>query len=384
VTDNVGHGVGCAYTSGGNAFGANIAQVKSSTISRNVGHGIYATTVGSTNTIITHNKGYGIYGASSVAAESCTIENNSDRGISTGDVRVNNCSVGYNGKDGIASTTSTVNNSTIKNNGGFGIGFTELLAGGIAGNLIQGNNVGVQITSSAYKVEGITNNSILTNAEFAVKNLGSASIVADGNFWGEPTTSELRNHTRNLTKIWDVRDDPTVGQVAIRTWNETATPGGAITVVPWSQAQRVLAGAQVTFTVVAEGAGPLTYQWKKEGAPIPGATSATLTLSNVSTNDVGTYMVDISNGAASTSASANLTAVQPPATLPFLSARLFMGITVTGEVGKTYTIEAAPSLDQTNDWTALTHITLTAPSQLWLDPESPTQPMRVYRAVLVP
>jgi Immunoglobulin I-set domain len=75
------------------------------------------------------------------------------------------------------------------------------------------------------------------------------------------------------------------------------------------------AGYPATFTVVATG-GELSYQWKKGGTDIPGATDATLALSNITTNDAGTYTVSISNAAGSTSASATLTVLLPAAPYP--------------------------------------------------------------------
>lgn len=55
-------------------------------------------------------------------------------------------------------------------------------------------------------------------------------------------------------------------------------------------------GGQATLTV--ETTGPdLTYQWLKAGKEIQGATEPKLTLSNLSTNDSGTYSVAISNPA---------------------------------------------------------------------------------------
>jgi len=42
--------------------------------------------------------------------------------------------------------------------------------------------------------------------------------------------------------------------------------------------QTVTAGANVTLSVTATGTAPLTYQWRKDGQNIAGATSASLTL----------------------------------------------------------------------------------------------------------
>jgi len=54
-----------------------------------------------------------------------------------------------------------------------------------------------------------------------------------------------------------------------------------------------------TFGVVAEGAGPFTYQWFHDGIAIPGATGATLNLDQSENRHAGDYTVRVSNGWAS-------------------------------------------------------------------------------------
>src|SRR5262249_38222440 len=58
-------------------------------------------------------------------------------------------------------------------------------------------------------------------------------------------------------------------------------------------------GTFVTFTVVAGGAAPLSYQWRKGGSDIPGATSDSFTISPVTTADAGSYLVVVSNACGS-------------------------------------------------------------------------------------
>jgi predicted esterase len=89
-------------------------------------------------------------------------------------------------------------------------------------------------------------------------------------------------------------------------------PPPDITTHPLSQT--VTAGANVTFSVVAEGAGALTYQWKKNGDPLPGQTAATLALTSVAAGAAGNYTVTVTNsGGSTTSATAVLTVNAPPA-----------------------------------------------------------------------
>jgi len=59
--------------------------------------------------------------------------------------------------------------------------------------------------------------------------------------------------------------------------------------------QTVPAGANVTFTVMADGTPPLSYQWLVNGSEIPGATSASLPLNNVQVTDTGIYEVAVGN-----------------------------------------------------------------------------------------
>jgi len=57
------------------------------------------------------------------------------------------------------------------------------------------------------------------------------------------------------------------------------------------------AGANVTLSVVARGSSPFTYQWRKDGADIAGATSAALTLAAATAADAGQYVVTVTNAA---------------------------------------------------------------------------------------
>lgn len=84
-----------------------------------------------------------------------------------------------------------------------------------------------------------------------------------------------------------------VTSVTSSTATLTVTLGAAITTQPVSQT--VTLGTQVTLSVVATGSPAPTYQWRKNGEPITGATSASLDLGNVVLADEGNYSVLVSN-----------------------------------------------------------------------------------------
>lgn len=66
------------------------------------------------------------------------------------------------------------------------------------------------------------------------------------------------------------------------------------------ESQDVCQGVDVTFAVEATGATPLSFQWRKDAVEIPGATQATLLISNVTLDDAGDYDVIVSNACGST------------------------------------------------------------------------------------
>jgi Ig-like domain from next to BRCA1 gene/MBG domain (YGX type)/Immunoglobulin I-set domain/Immunoglobulin domain len=76
--------------------------------------------------------------------------------------------------------------------------------------------------------------------------------------------------------------------------------------------QAVLPGASASFTVLATGVAPLSYQWLFNGSALQGDTSATLLLPAVATTDSGGYSVVVTNAyGAITSAVATLTVNLP-------------------------------------------------------------------------
>jgi hypothetical protein len=98
---------------------------------------------------------------------------------------------------------------------------------------------------------------------------------------------------------------------SVRSSPATLTVRDAPLILTQPQNQTVAVGDNVTFAVTVDGAAPFTFQWTRNGAPIPGATDAMLILNNVTLANAGTYAVRVSNFAGNaTSADATLTVLE--------------------------------------------------------------------------
>ena len=85
--------------------------------------------------------------------------------------------------------------------------------------------------------------------------------------------------------------------------------------------QTVPEGGNANFSVVANGALPLHYQWSRNGTPIANATNATLSLTGVLPSQAGNYRVAVTNNLGSTNSPIAVLTVNADAINPiFVSA----------------------------------------------------------------
>jgi hypothetical protein len=118
---------------------------------------------------------------------------------------------------------------------------------------------------------------------------------------------------------YDVVITNSAGRVTSNAVTLTVNVAPGITTQPVNQA--VTAGQPATFTVAATGTPAPTYQWRKDGANISGATSATVTITSAQSGDASSYDVVITNSLGTvTSAAATLT-VNLPAGYPAITAQ---------------------------------------------------------------
>lgn len=104
---------------------------------------------------------------------------------------------------------------------------------------------------------------------------------------------------------YSVRVTNSVGQALSASARLTVTPGSGVPVAPTITtapvALAVLPGGGATFAVAVNGTAPISYQWRRNGIDVPGATGAVLHIVAVSALDAGQYVVEARNPAGATS-----------------------------------------------------------------------------------
>jgi photosystem II stability/assembly factor-like uncharacterized protein len=129
---------------------------------------------------------------------------------------------------------------------------------------------------------------------------------------------------------------------------QPAPSAPAITAQPASQT--VAAGATASFSVTATGTAPLSYQWRRNGAAISGATASTYTTPATTVADNGAvFSVVVSNSAGSaTSADATLTVTSAP-TAPSITTQP-ASVTVTEPATASFSVAASGTAQLSYQW----------------------------------
>lgn len=188
------------------------------------------------------------------------------------------------------------------------------------------HNIGevVFIVGSYDRIGGVTNLNMWINPDSST--LGSTTPptptltcpVAYSGTAGDINTSGILGFVilcQTTTAPSGTIDDLRIGT------NWSFVTGGDPAIITPPSNENVAAGNNATFTVVARGTPTLAYQWVKngttilsDGGNIAGSSTATLTVSNIGSGDLGTYAVYVTNGIGSfvLSSSATLSFLTDP------------------------------------------------------------------------
>ncbi len=129
--------------------------------------------------------------------------------------------------------------------------------------------------------------------------------------------------------------------------NQSAV-GPSITTQPANQSVSV--GQTATFSVIATGSAPLTYQWQKNNANISGATSASYTTpATVSGDNGATFRAIVTNSVTSITSNAATLTVNPVSVGPSITTQPANHTVTVGQTA-TFSVVAAGTAPLTYQW----------------------------------
>ena len=166
----------------------------------------------------------------------------------------------------------------------------------------------------AANVNGVTTYTPIAGATQPLYAIASLDAAATGSYVLEA-----------LTPLGAVQSEPaTVGIL-------TAPPSFDLSSVPAPVTLNAGGALSLSFTLAA-GSGPFTYQWRKDGAPVSGATASSYAVSAAKVGDSGVYSLVVTNALGSaTSASVSVTVNGPP--VDATPTVLAWGSNVSGQIG---------------------------------------------------
>ncbi|HEX3717612.1 MAG TPA: immunoglobulin domain-containing protein [Verrucomicrobiae bacterium] len=202
----------------------------------------------------------------------------------------------------LGGTNATLNiaDVTTNNTGSYQVVITNTW--GAATSLVASLAIGPGIALPEILTQPVSRtNAATTTATFSV----SASGVISSYQW-EKNGTNLAGATHATLTLSDVlgADDGSY-QIILSNSSGSVTSSPALLAVidPYilvqPSGQTYLPGATATLSLKAVGTLPLHYQWQLNGSPLPGATTNSLTVTNLQLNNAGSYSVVITDSAGS-------------------------------------------------------------------------------------
>ena len=161
-----------------------------------------------------------------------------------------------------------------------------------------------------------------------------------------PATTSADNGAQFVVVVSDSAGSATSNAATLTVSASAVAP--SITTQPASQT--VTVGQTATFTVVATGTSPLSYQWQKNGTAIGGATSASYTTPATTSADNGAqFVVVVSNSAGNATSNAATLTVNASAVAPSITTQPASQTVTVGQTA-TFTVVATGTTPLSYQW----------------------------------
>jgi hypothetical protein len=130
----------------------------------------------------------------------------------------------------------------------------------------------------------------------------------------------------------------------------TQTSAVAPTISSQPASVKIIAGQTATFNIAATGTAPMTYQWKKNGAAIGGATSSTYTTpAETTTDNNAAFTAEVSNTAGNATSSAAMLTVTNPIVAPAITTQPASQTVIAGKAAS-FAVAASGTAPLTYQW----------------------------------
>jgi uncharacterized repeat protein (TIGR01451 family) len=177
---------------------------------------------------------------------------------------------------------------------------------------------GVQVTQILPPQFVLLTNSLPTDAKVTGNtlfwDLGDLGANASGqlSFQGTITLDALPGTIlTNLTQILSSENDLNPADNTCSALTTVTCGGVALVIVSDPKSVVACPGSLATFSVAASTSAGLSFQWRKEGTALAGATASSYTIASVTPGDVGLYDVEVSTACGSVVSGAAILSLNP-------------------------------------------------------------------------
>ncbi|HXJ57773.1 MAG TPA: immunoglobulin domain-containing protein [Verrucomicrobiae bacterium] len=197
------------------------------------------------------------------------------------------------------------------------------------------HNIMAELAYMGSEVWAVSSNAWFAFCDSTAVDTRNVGVIHDLGF-----SSSVKALSGDQKKLFQF--DPATKQLSVIPFQSIVVP--KITQQPTPQT--AVAGTTVSFTGVAMGATPLTYQWLFNGAPLAGANNLNLTFANVQPVQAGTYALRIRNPYGEVVSAAVTLEVLVPPTITQQPASL----TVRADSNAVFTVSANGTQPLTYQW----------------------------------
>ena len=222
----------------------------------------------------------------------------------------------------------------------------------VGGSFARGSSVALTVIvvgGNKVSYKWLKNGVVLTSSA-TTSDSGGPPRAASARIVGADTaTLSISGLTDEDAGSYSVVVSNTAGAVASKAAQVTVSSDASPVITTQPVSQAVALGANVTFTVVATGSPTPTYQWRKNGTAINGATNASYTIANVGSADLASYNVVVANSVDGVPSSAAILTLSATGTAPVITTQ---PVSQAGALGAsvTFTVVATGSPAPTYQW----------------------------------